>query len=177
MDWELVKDIAIPMAAILVPSGIAIWLASGERKAAERDREISREQERRREITEAIDHALDAVSHITAAIYTDDFRRAAQIRVQAARSLSRAQGALIGEHVPLGNWIATELQIIAVQGLERTDEHHLPVLADQSLWRAAGIIQAIQDWHEGDKDLKWFSDAEQLPLAQTQQPQISPLPD
>lgn len=176
MDWELIKDIAIPAVAILVPSSIAIWLARSERQSAERDRELAREHEHRRWITQAVDDALDAVSLISAAGYVDDFREAAQIRVQAARSLSRAQGALIGEFVPLGNWIAKELAIIASQGLENKDEHNLPLLMEQVVWRTAGIIQSVQDWREGDKDLQWFSDAVHLPLAETPKYETTEMP-
>lgn len=177
MDWELVKDVAIPVAAILIPSGIAIWLARRERQAAERDRTAANEFEQRQQITRALDEALDAVSKLTAAAYTDDFRQGAQIRIQAARNLSRAQGILVGDHLPLGNWIAKELGIISKQGLDRTADNGLPVLLEQIVWRTAGIVQAIHDWRMGDKDLQWFADAEQLPLAQTPEYVTDELPE
>lgn len=176
MDWELIKDIAIPVAAILVPSGIAIGLARSERKASERVRDDLRRDEHRRQIMNGVDYALDATEQISAAAYTDDFRVAAQLRIQAARSLARAQGILLDEHVPLGNWIAKELAIIASQGLEDKSEHSLPVLFDQVVWRIASIVQAIQDWREGDKDLQWFADAVHLPLAETPEYETTELP-
>jgi hypothetical protein len=37
-----ISDIAIPVAAILVPTAIAIWLARSERKSAERSRYLER---------------------------------------------------------------------------------------------------------------------------------------
>jgi hypothetical protein len=162
MDWELVKDIAIPTAAILVPSGIAIWLARSERTAAARERRLLR-------VGEGIERALDAMNAFVQAAYTDDFRQAAQLRIEAARHLDAIRVYVGLENQAVWDWIAEELSITA-GGLEDTDHLGLPVLMEKIVWRGARFANVMADWRLGKISLEWFESATHNTLSETTLP-------
>lgn len=162
MDWERIIDLVIPVAAILVPSAIAIWLASSERKAAARDR-------RSLTVGDGVEHALDAMHTLVQTAYTDDFRRAAELRIGAARHLDAIRVNLGEENREAWDWIAEELSITA-GGLEHTDRLGLPVLMEKIVWRGARFGNVMADWRLGKIGLDWFEGAAHKPLSETTAP-------
>lgn len=186
MDWGIVSDVAIPVAAILVPSLIAIWLARSERDAAraERAAEDSRRQHEREEVdvrreddraAAGVEHSIDAMTDLVEAAYTDDFRLAASIRIRAARRLVKTQSHFGEANQPVVNWISKELGITAA-GLEDRDHANLPVNLEQIVWRSANFGDVLTNWRTGSVNVDWFREAEHSPLAETERPDLTELP-
>lgn len=160
MDPEIVKDIIIPAAGILIPTGIAVWLARSERKAGEADRIEER-------LDKGVEHAFDAMSDLVEAGYTPDIERAAIIRIRANGHLPRIYTHLRKGDEHVATWIAQELGIVA-QGLEERDEVGLPKMLEFVAWRSARFLDTLTDWRSGQVATSWFTDATHLPLEKTE---------
>jgi len=179
-NMDFAGNVLIPVFSILVPTVVAIWLARSERRAAAEERVESQrreaeqrgEEERRREeerTEEAIEHALDAMNNLVEAGYTDDVRKAAAIRLRAARNVSRIYSVMKAEDEPVADWIANELGVIS-GGLENRDAYFLPVNLEQIVWRSGHFSSTLIDWLSGRKDLAWFVDHVPVALEATEIP-------
>ncbi|MBH0109798.1 hypothetical protein I6E81_06425 [Salinibacterium sp. NG22] len=162
MNWELVYDVALPVAAILVPSSIAVWLAGAERVAAKRQRKAL-------QVGDGVGYALDSMHALVSAAYADDFRRAAALRLEAGRHLDGIRFNLGEDNKPAWEWIAKELSI-AAGGLNDTDETGLPVLAEKIVWRGARFGSVLSDWRLEKISLDWFATARHQKLEDTTLP-------
>ena len=177
---DLLGEILIPVSSILVPTGVAIWLARSERNAAAKEREENsqREAQERAEATisadrerraSGVEHALDAMNDLVAAGYTDDIRQAAAIRIAAGRKISKVYTDLGVANEAVADWVAEELGIVAL-GLEDRDRIFLPVNLEQIVWRSAHFTNALLNWQAGEKDDAWFADDEPVLLTETTRP-------
>lgn len=169
MDAGLLKDILIPITAILVPSLIAIFLARSERLAAKRDRDENDRREEDKRVNYGVEQALAGMDDLVQAAYSDDFREAARMRFAAARRISRIQTNLGEGNEVVWDWISEELGTVA-QGLEDKTDLGLPVLMEQVVWRGAHFTNTMTDWLMQRIDLGWFQDAEHGALADTVAP-------
>jgi hypothetical protein len=114
LNWNLIRDVTVPIASILIPSVIAIWLARSERKAARADRQAET-------LSKGIEEAFAAMADLTEAAYTDDIRENAKIRLRAASRIERIEHGLGRDNEVVWDWMSEELGIVA-QGLEERND-------------------------------------------------------
>jgi hypothetical protein len=183
-DW--IGDVLVPSAAILVSTGLAVWLARGERAAGRTARDEERERDRvvadaadarahsARE-GQAVEHAFDAMTLLLEAGYNNDLITTARLRVHAAREMAKMQTYMNESDVDILNWMLRELGIVA-QGLEKRDSNFLPVLLQEIVWRSGGFTEVLTDWRAGEKNVEWFRGASHLPLKDTPEPKLEELP-
>jgi hypothetical protein len=117
--------------AILVPTILSKWLARSERKATANDRAEANIRAEGARLVEGVEVALDAMSDLVEAGYTDDIRLAASSRIRAAHKLAKTHTRLGVSNEPLSNWIAKELGIVA-KGLENRGNLISPVMLEQT---------------------------------------------
>jgi hypothetical protein len=181
-EWRsLFSDIAIPAAAILVPTGIAIWLARRERAAADqqRERDEARLTQQRAEADareqadarrRAVEAALQSMADLLEAAFTIDPITEAAIRIRGATRMGAMRLDLTADEDPVFSWIAHELGIVGLALNDRTDQPRLPRYGDQIVWRSAHFVDALIDWVSGDKAVAWFKDVPEIPIEHTTKP-------
>ncbi|MAP62508.1 MAG: hypothetical protein CMH34_01905 [Microbacterium sp.] len=119
--WDVVVDIVIPFAAILVPTGIAILLFRAERKAAAQVRAEEAADRKQEKITEGIRAVERAMNYLIQAGYEADFRDSARVRFKAVDEISLIKHNLGPDNDPVWKWIVEEVQIVA-RGLGDRDD-------------------------------------------------------
>jgi hypothetical protein len=160
--WELLKDFVIPFLAILIPTGIALWLARQERLAAAVQREEERQQdallaaEARREA--GFQAALAASNDLVRASFMNDRVQSAQAAINANSHLPRIAVALAGDHEPVWAWVQEELGIIG-RAVDDKGDDHLPVYGDEIVLRSAHFADAMTNWVLGERQDSWFAGA------------------
>jgi|GEM_PF-2350116 len=187
MAWEswqtVLVDLCIPLASILIPTGIAIWLARQERNAASQQRaaDLERSQkehdaaearlaaEARRRAVEA---ALASMSDLVRAAFTTDPLRDAELRVGTAARIAAIRLDLTKDEDPVFSWINREVAVVAqaLNDREPDPEPWLPVAGDKITWRAGTFAQVLTDWVTGEKDIEWFASDPALPIEATEKP-------
>jgi hypothetical protein len=169
LNWNLIRDVTVPIASILIPSVIAIWLARAERKAAQTDRQAER-------LSKGIEEAFAAIADLTEAAYTDDFRENAKVRLRAASRLERIEHGLGSENEIVWAWVSEELGIVG-KGLEERDHLGLPELMEQVVWRGANFSTIMANWRSGKLDREWFRTADHPALVDTLSPEVADAAD
>ena len=158
-------EATVPVAAIIIPSAIAIWLARSERKAAKADRQAEL-------LSRGIEEAFAAMSDLIEAAYTDDIRENARIRVRAASRLERIEHGLGRDNEVVWDWMSEELGIVA-QGLEQRSTLGLPELMQEVVWRGANFSTIASKWRSGKLDRDWFRTADHPALIDTVSPETA----
>ncbi len=164
--WRLLVDLVVPSVAILVPTILAIRLASAERRAADADRKARDHRAHEERVAKGVEHAGSAMSHLVEAAYQSDFREAARMRFIAARELDHIRQNLGADNDAVWKWIVEELKIVS-GGLEDTMDNGLPVLMEQIVHRGARFYNTMSDWRMGELDVTWFTSAKHAALADT----------
>jgi hypothetical protein len=165
LNWNLIRDVTVPIASILIPSVIAIWLARSERKAARADRQAET-------LSKGIEEAFAAMADLTEAAYTDDIRENAKIRLRAASRIERIEHGLGRDNEVVWDWMSEELGIVA-QGLEERNDVGLPLLMQEVVWRAANFSTIVSNWRSGKVHRDWFTSADHPALVDTMPPEAA----
>lgn len=122
----MVENIIIPVAAILVSSGIAIWLANRERKAAER----ARLQERADALADrAKERRLDAAAGVLTSLATlvsmDPTNELVRDHMRGLRGTIAVYQGWIDKDDRSGDWLGlrhAELMILWMAAMKRWDD-------------------------------------------------------
>lgn len=166
-----IADIVIPVAAILVPTAIAIALARAERLASKREREERARARRDAAHRHGIELALASMSDLVDAAYTIDAAEEARLRIRAASRFGAIRLDL-AEHSPIVSWVVAEMGVVSVGLDDRTPppDARLPRHGEQIVWRAAHFVDALTDWALGNRTERWFAEDDPVPIAETVKP-------
>jgi hypothetical protein len=179
--WELLKDVLIPVAAILVPTLIAIWLARRERLAADEarkeDRRLDaearederrlREQESRENLRQAgAARALEIMELLSwVALERDEDRRVEHLKPMRLLLLDMTLK-LQPHHAAVDRWAFADLNAV-LQVLHVRDEDGRAVHLDEIRDRHATFSWRITQWRLGQVDDAWFEGRQVSPLGGT----------
>jgi hypothetical protein len=187
MTWDewrtALVEFAIPVASILIPTGIAVWLARQERSAATKQRaaDLERLQEEQKVIEarlaaearrRAVEAALASMSDLVRAAFVTDPHQEAAIRIEGAHRLSAIRIDLTDEQDPVFRWIVRELGVVsaALNDRESPPEPWLPRAGDKIAYRAGAFAGVLTEWVTGQIDSEWFASAPDVPIEQTAKP-------
>jgi hypothetical protein len=177
--WELLKDFLIPVAAILVPTLIAICLARTERLAAAAaradDRRLAQEEAIERERREGGLAAIQAMEGLLTAA-AEEVKADRAVHTTRSRALiSTITLHLAGKHDPVWEWIVQELGVV-VQGVnDAPSKRGLPYEFVRIRARHSAFQIELLNWLQGARDDAWFENRTHLPLSQT--PLLGDTPD
>ncbi|RIJ52514.1 hypothetical protein DZG00_04585 [Clavibacter lycopersici] len=163
--WEVIKDILIPVAAILIPTLIAVKLARDERLAAA----AARAEDRRLADAEAADRtkregglaAMEAMQDLLTAASTTDARRHSEIFVHGRTLASIITLHLAAEHNAVWSWMLSDLRAVGagVADLALAE----PGLSSPEVGPRNSAFQvAVMQWLQGSIGDDWFEDREPI---------------
>lgn len=173
--WELLKEVAIPVAAILIPTVIAVRLARREREAAQAQRHeeqrMAADQKALDTRTAAVYAALESMGDLVRATYIADRQESAQAAINGSLRLPQIALGLNGDDEVVWKWIREELGLVG-RAVDDKDHTNLPRLGEQIVNRSAHFNDALTNWLAGDTDTAWFRSATALPISET--PPVAP---
>ncbi|WP_435081455.1 hypothetical protein [Clavibacter michiganensis] len=179
---EILKDFLIPVAAILVPTLIAIWLAKRERLAADEarkedrrldaearaeDRRLAREAqeaeafERGRQEGGAV--AMEAMDLLLQVARETDSAKAAAGLVPLAGLLFDVTLKLQVRHPDVSKWIIEELRLVS-ESIAKRDSSGRARLLTEAHARFAQFSIRLTSWRMGETDDAWFKDRSSPPV-------------
>ena len=168
--WELLKDFLIPVAAILIPTLIAVKLARDERVAAhaarEDDRRIAEQEAVERSRRTGAIAALETMEELLKAAAQTDSQRRAEMMAQSRILITTITMHLRSVHLSVWTWMLEELTVVA-RGVTDRGENDWPVHYPEIERRHTLFNIIVLDWLEGEKNDAWFDDRATPPLAQT----------
>lgn len=144
-----ISDIAIPVAAILVPTVIAIWLARSERKSAERSRYLERRTSAAEPVILALAHfiSLDP-AHEPVQAHLRDLRG----RIAVYRTTLALEDALSGDWLALQHEQGMLLWWSGMQAMDssgdRSEAFMLGAFSAGRSW-ANTTMQTLSGWLAG----------------------------
>jgi hypothetical protein len=167
---EILKDIAIPILAILIPTRIAVRLAETERLAARTARQEDREREER-ELLERKRQAgglaaIEAMEELVRAAQEPDAQRRDDAMVRGRTLITTITLSLRARHKPVWFWALGDLNIVAV-GVADRDDNDVPRLIEHIQVRSSMFVITMMEWLEGDKTDESFLGRIGEPLSET----------
>lgn len=164
------KDFLIPVAAILIPTLIAVKVARDERLASAaaraEDRRLALKEDLERSTREGGLAAMQAMEELLTAAQ-HEIRNERGLIITRSRALIATITLHLGvRHGPVWLWIIRELTVVA-QSLDAESSDGLPRHFELIKARHSAFQITMLNWLQGLKDDAWFADREQVPLADT----------
>lgn len=164
---EILKDVLIPVAAILVPTLIAIWLARRERLAADEarnDERRLREQESREALRQAGGaHALEMMERLSwVALERDEDRRVEHLMPMRLLLLDMTLK-LQPDHAAVNRWASGSVNAV-LQVVHERDDQGRAIHLDEIGERHAEFSWQMTQWRLGQVEDAWFEGREVKPL-------------
>lgn len=184
--WPVVADVVVPSAAVLVSSGVAVWLARAERKAAAvaraEERDLVEKARQRERVESALESLLGSLAwFVSADPAREDWAtsirglRGQVYRVQALHDpASRSLGEWLAPEVERGvrtaNGCLEKLKPDAVWSLEseRAAMMRADIMTPFRRWvkstmdflvlwlRGDATIEEIRDWADAAAEAEWL---------------------
>ncbi|MFD2341357.1 hypothetical protein FGG90_07535 [Clavibacter tessellarius] len=169
LAWDLIKEVAIPVAAILIPTRLAVRIAREEREAAasarlaEKVGDEQEEAERRRE-TGALS-SMQVMDGLVRAAFEVDDRRRDEILILGRPLITSLTLSLQAEHAAVWGYVTEEIN--TVLGGVRDRVGHQPRHAQQINDRSSRFTIVMIEWLQGDRPDVWFRRHVSVPLEET----------